>query len=418
MSTDKDLYIKKLILNIFYLLFLINTHVYAQWTRTFCSSGILITKGNDVFSGTKWGVYILSDNNIIAEPVNNGLPDVHSYTIVNALTANNNKIFVSVFDTVYSSTNNGAKWETANNGLSGTIISLAANDEKIFAGTNDPGIDSSMGRIFLSKDNGSNWYKVDNGIIGNEYISSLLINGNNVFIGTRKGAFVSSDDGSSWKAVKSGMMIYGGINALTAIGDTIIAGTNNGVFILTDKDSSWIDANTGLPEIKGIYSLATYGNTIFAGSSYDVFLSTNRGSSWISFTEGLINLRINSLTRNDTYIFAATDRDGVWRRPLSEVITQVENNHNHKPIFFLLKQNYPNPFNPSTTISYTIGKQGNVLLKIIDILGRDVTILVNEQKFPGTYSIQWNVKDQASGVYFYKLTSGNNCLIRKMILLK
>ncbi|MBN1396852.1 MAG: T9SS type A sorting domain-containing protein [Bacteroidetes bacterium] len=423
MLAYKEFHINKLILNIFCLLFLINTNIYAQWTHTQCPSGILITKENDVYCGTQWGVRLPSGNNIIAESINNGLPNIHSYTAVNAIIANNNSIFVSVFDTVYLSTNNGAQWYTANNGLSGTIISLAANDDKIFACNNDLDIDSSLGRVFLSTDNGSNWYKVNNGIIDNEIVTSLLINGNNVFIGTHNGAFVSSDDGLSWKAVKSGMMIYGGINALTAIGDTIIAGTNYGVFILTEKDSSWIAANTGLPEIKSIYSLATYGNTIFAGSSYDVFLSTNRGLSWISFTEGLVDLRINSLTRNNTYIFAATDRDGVWRRPLSEVITQVENNHNCKPIFFLLEQNYPNPFNPTTKITFTIPNLepsfvNSVKLRIYDFLGREIATLVDGIKSPGEHSVEWNAKGLSSGIYFYRLQAGLYTDTKKLVLLK
>ncbi len=88
------------------------------------------------------------------------------------------------------------------------------------------------------------------------------------------------------------------------------------------------------------------------------------------------------------------------------------------PREFRLEQNTPNPFNPSTTISFTITKPDLVSLKIYDILGREVTTLLNERKYPGSYSVQWNAGTMPSGVYFYRLQSGPFSSTKKMVLVK
>jgi len=88
------------------------------------------------------------------------------------------------------------------------------------------------------------------------------------------------------------------------------------------------------------------------------------------------------------------------------------------PLTFALEQNYPNPFNPTTTIKYQIPELSFVTLKIYDVLGREVTTLVNEEKLIGNYEVNFNAASLQSGVYFYRLQANNFTQIRKMILLK
>ena len=88
------------------------------------------------------------------------------------------------------------------------------------------------------------------------------------------------------------------------------------------------------------------------------------------------------------------------------------------PQEYALKQNYPNPFNPSTKISFDIPKQGNVKLVIFDQLGRQVAELVNTIKSAGSYEIEFNGSNLASGVYFYKLEVPGQTFTKKMILVK
>jgi uncharacterized protein (DUF362 family) len=85
---------------------------------------------------------------------------------------------------------------------------------------------------------------------------------------------------------------------------------------------------------------------------------------------------------------------------------------------FELRNCYPNPFNPATVISYQLLNAGKVKLTIYDMLGRELTTLVNEQKAAGTYSVTWNASGFSSGVYFYRLNFGNLSQVKKMVLVK
>ncbi|MCL5030163.1 MAG: Ig-like domain-containing protein [Bacteroidetes bacterium] len=92
------------------------------------------------------------------------------------------------------------------------------------------------------------------------------------------------------------------------------------------------------------------------------------------------------------------------------------------PNQFKLEQNYPNPFNPSTVIQYQITKESFVTLKVYDMLGREVTALVNQYLQPGIYRVDFNTDNMSrqltSGTYFYTLRAGNNEDTKKLILLK
>ncbi len=104
------------------------------------------------------------------------------------------------------------------------------------------------------------------------------------------------------------------------------------------------------------------------------------------------------------------------------------NEFDNKPITFQLYQNYPNPFNPVTKIEYSIPNRDNplqggargglVTLKVYDMLGIEIAVLVNEEKSAGTYEVTWYAENLPSGVYFYQLKAGNYIQTKKLILLK
>jgi hypothetical protein len=85
---------------------------------------------------------------------------------------------------------------------------------------------------------------------------------------------------------------------------------------------------------------------------------------------------------------------------------------------FKLYQNYPNPFNPATIINYAIGSNQFVQLKVYDVLGNEVTTLVDEEKPTGTYEVSFDANALASGIYFYQLKAGNYIETKKMVLIK
>ena len=88
------------------------------------------------------------------------------------------------------------------------------------------------------------------------------------------------------------------------------------------------------------------------------------------------------------------------------------------PQSFALHQNYPNPFNPSTTIEFSLPKSSPVVIKIYDLLGREVALLVDDVFQPGTHKVIWNAADLPSGVYIYHIRAGEFTDSRKLILLK
>ncbi len=87
-------------------------------------------------------------------------------------------------------------------------------------------------------------------------------------------------------------------------------------------------------------------------------------------------------------------------------------------VAFTLAQNYPNPFNPSTTISFTLQSGSFVTLKIFDVMGREVTALVSQEKEAGTYQMRWNASGMPSGVYFYRLQAGIYTETKRLVILK
>lgn len=97
--------------------------------------------------------------------------------------------------------------------------------------------------------------------------------------------------------------------------------------------------------------------------------------------------------------------------------TDVEETSN-VPLTFSLNQNYPNPFNPSTSIAYSIVKESKVKLEVFDILGRKVATLVNGNQIAGAYKVNFDASKLSTGVYIYSLTSNNQIVSKKMMLLK
>jgi hypothetical protein len=98
--------------------------------------------------------------------------------------------------------------------------------------------------------------------------------------------------------------------------------------------------------------------------------------------------------------------------------SSVHEDRHGLPVTPVLYQNYPNPFNPATSFAFEIHHSAFIILRVHDLLGREVATLVNETKHPGRHEITWNAEGLSSGVYLYRLTAGNISLTGKMILLQ
>ena len=108
---------------------------------------------------------------------------------------------------------------------------------------------------------------------------------------------------------------------------------------------------------------------------------------------------------------------------MNDIITKTESNKIVLIDNYLLSQNYPNPFNPTTNIKYSIpenvkSEKENVKLIVYDVLGKEIKTLVNENKSPGNYDVEFNASYLSSGIYFYKIQAGKFIETKKMILIK
>jgi len=139
-------------------------------------------------------------------------------------------------------------------------------------------------------------------------------------------------------------------------------------------------------------------------------ISDNFAGAWSVYAED-----INKDGKSDILSGASGADDLVWWE--NEGILDVGDNlitpHNYK-----LEQNYPNPFNPETRIKYQIPIPGFVSLKVYDVLGNEISTLVNEEKSEGEFEVQFNATGLSSGIYFYQIQAENIIKTKKMMLIK
>jgi len=189
------------------------------------------------------------------------------------------------------------------------------------------------------------------------------------------------------------------------------------------KTSGQSDANKYIYSSNSDFSSQMNSDTTYAGT-YTVDTTTTPYHLVWYLNGKRINLAIWSVAGNvltvqtsglDTINFPAGFSDPSY---YTKTTTAVEKNESNVPQTFSLSQNYPNPFNPSTVIRYSIPTSGMVTLKVYDILGKEISTLVNQAQKPGNYQVTWNTERITSGVYFYKLQIGNIVQTKKMLLMK
>jgi hypothetical protein len=129
-------------------------------------------------------------------------------------------------------------------------------------------------------------------------------------------------------------------------------------------------------------------------------------------------LLVPAVKDSDIYLNGYRGPTLEWSKKVNDDISGITNQKPFGPKSFALYQNYPNPFNPSTTISYQLPVVSHVVLKIYDILGRELATLVNERKSPGTYEVKFDGSGFASGVYFCRMAAGSFVSTKKLMLIK
>ena len=161
-------------------------------------------------------------------------------------------------------------------------------------------------------------------------------------------------------------------------------------------------------------STLAYSASLSSGSPLPSWLNFNPATQTFSGSPSSAGSSIIKVTVTDNDSAKASCTFTLNVSPHTAINPKGEQIVNEYELF----QNYPNPFNPNTKINFALPKQGLVTLKIYDITGREIKTLVNEVKQAGYYTVDFNASHLSSGVYFYKIQSGDFSSVKRMVLIK
>ncbi len=242
--------------------------------------------------------------------------------------------------------------------------------------------------------------------------------------------WVTTNGGGNWVKINSGLP-YRWVTRVTVhptqanicyvtLSGYKVDSTGAHVYKTTNYGSTWSDISTNLPNapVNDILIDPLNFNTLYIATDVGVMISENDGANWSLFSSGIpSNVPCHDLTLQNS-----TRKLVVWTHGRSAFSTNLQPvgiiGNTETASGYRLEQNYPNPFNPQTNIKFRIQNDGKVKLIIYDALGKVVKILVNENKIAGSYNVFFNAANLSTGVYFYKLESGNFSEVKKMLFVK
>lgn len=428
------------------------------WTQTTITGrsiySLITTPENKTYAATEnGGIFVTSDGGETWSNRNVGL----SCTSVSSVASGrNSELYAATFaNGVFRSTNNGSTWLQTPLSNDDFFCVAVDTDGHAFAGgfnyfyrSTDHGngwiaspvyyfaiscavspqnivfSDVSIAGLRRSTDHGVSWQDV--GMEGYEIVGYAFSPSGVFFAGgfpNMPGShtnypptlFRSTNQGLTWSALGADIAVT---SMVCSQDGNVFAGDYFGrIYRSTDSGNNWdllsLQAHDPLWSV-----VVNTRNDLFAASEGSgVYRSLDDGETWMPVSSGLTNMSIKSLVIDDAgYLFAATDGSGVFRSTQSTT-TSVDHEITETPQSFFLLQNYPNPLNPMTTINYLLSRATHLTLKVYDVLGRDVAMLVNGIEQPGLKSVRWDASGVTSGVYFYRLQAGEFVQTRKMLVI-
>jgi hypothetical protein len=215
-------------------------------------------------------------------------------------------------------------------------------------------------------------------------------------------------------------MVGGYIRNVDVLDDFVIVSTVvQGALRSNDNGRTWESINNGLPS-PSLYGMKVIGKAIFTSTKNParVFVSTDYGDNWNEISDGLpTGFEVTAFSVLNGELFVSLFGDGLWHRPLSEVVG-IEGQGNQAALGFSLAQNYPNPFTGHSSVRFTMQARENVKLEVFDMFGRRVKTLVDELKEPGEHQVSFDGSGLPAGMYVYSLQAGAVHLERQMCLMK
>jgi photosystem II stability/assembly factor-like uncharacterized protein len=321
-------------------------------------------------------------------------------------------------------TDGGGTWNESNTGTSSII-------QDVYFANNSLGFIAAGSEALKTTDGGTTWNPLNmNTDFDKQYV--YFVDENLGFISGGSTLYRTTDGGNNWDTLSIGTNNENLNSKVYFIDSTTgFFGKKGQVFKTTDKGDTWIDApidNHSVPKqfqfVNDSIGYFISTTDTFGIPVHILFKTTDGGNSWFDLTNDLPgSISFGSM-------FFTDDTTGYLVGPRGKIIktttggekkiitTAIRVEDKFVPSAFKLYQNYPNPFNPATTIRFDVPEESKVILKVYDILGREIATLVNEVKHAGNYKISFNASDFASGVYFFRLQAGGFINTKKMILLR
>lgn len=335
--------------------------------------------------------------------------------------------------TGWAATSSGI-FKTTNSGSNWVQLSASGSFTDIFFPSLTTGFAlRSTNSILLTTNGGTNFTSVNytpNSLVGGNKIIQLSTS-NHLILGVDNAndtsfIFKSTNQGVNWTqhARITGVFFnVAFINQSTGI----ICGDNGVAMRTTNGGANWTSVSTGTSNDLVAIQSVTANIFCMLGASGTIKKSTNAGINWLTQTCPVsVNLRSIDMFSSDDFGLIAGAGGTILRTTNGGTFTAVIQNGSEIPNEFLLSQNYPNPFNPNTKISFSIplsrgvseGQGVFTSLRVFDILGKEVALLVNENLSAGNYSIDFNASSHPSGTYFYRLQAGEFTDTKKLVLIK
>ncbi len=271
--------------------------------------------------------------------------------------------------------------------------------------------------LLYTTNGGATWLEKDLGTT-DDFSCIYFINENLGWLSSNAHLYKTTDGGSNWQVVSSAN--FTSTKSIYFVDENTGWASGNNVYSTTDGGSNWVSQTStlGAPFETVRFFNAQKG---WYGGFGGIFGTVDGGNNWSKQFDS----HIYDLTFIDeNYGWAVGLGDGFYGVNTVGIYKTSNGGFSdvadETPILsnFNLLQNYPNPFNPSTTISFNLLNTEFTTLKIYDILGREITTLINEELNAGKHTKMFNANDLSSGVYFYKLQSGKFSETKKMMLVR